>query len=243
MRVIITDSYDQLGKQAAQLISDSINEKPKLVLGLATGSTPLGTYKSLIELHQKQQVSFKQVRTFNLDEYLGLGPDHPSSYHYYMYNNLFNQIDINPDNVRIPKGLSEDLDTECADYEKEIKGVGGIDLQILGIGVNGHIGFNEPQTPFGSRTRVVDLAQETIEANARFFDNRADVPRQAISMGIRSIMHARRIVLLANGASKAWAIERSLQGPVTEDVPASVLQLHPDVTVVLDREAAASLTL
>ncbi|MCK9222106.1 MAG: glucosamine-6-phosphate deaminase [Limnochordia bacterium] len=243
MRIIITDNYDQLSKQAAQLISNSIHENPKLVLGLATGSTPLGTYKSLIDLYQKQQVSFKQVRTFNLDEYLGLGPNHPSSYHHYMYNNLFDQIDINPENVRIPRGLAEDLDRECADYEKEIEGVGGIDLQILGIGVNGHIGFNEPQTPFGSRTRVVDLAQQTIEANARFFDNKADVPRQAISMGIRSIMHARRIVLLANGASKAWAIERSLQGPVTEDVPASVLQLHPDVTVILDREAAASLTL
>ena len=241
MKLIIVENYEELSKRAAQIISDAINENPRLVLGLATGGTPLGTYRELIEMYKQGKVSFKQVRTFNLDEYLGLDPAHPSSYHHYMFTNLFNHIDMNPAQVRIPNGLAEDLAKECVEYEQAIAAAGGIDLQLLGLGVNGHIGFNEPHTPFGSVTQVVDLAQETIEANARFFERKEDVPRQAISMGIKSIMQARRILLMANGSSKAWAVQRLVQGPVTEEVPASVLQLHPDVTVLVDREAAANL--
>lgn len=240
MDVLVFPDYEALSRHAAELIAQQITEKPNSVLGLATGSTPIGTYQELVRRHREEGLSFKQVITFNLDEYLGLAGDHPASYRYFMWENLFRHVDIAEENIHIPRGDASDVEAECRAYEELLKKLGPIDLQILGIGNNGHIGFNEPGTEFGTVTQVVDLTESTIKANSRFFERVEDVPRKAISMGIKSIMQARRILLLASGEGKADAVAKAVNGPVTTELPASVLQLHPQCIFLLD-EAAASL--
>lgn len=241
MRIIVAKNYDTLSKQAAIFIAGQIIHKPNSVLGLATGSTPEGMYRELVHLHNQGLVDFRQVVTFNLDEYYGVGPQDQCSYHRYMQDNFFSHINIAPENVHIPNGLAQDAETECRNYEALIQQAGGIDLQLLGIGRNGHIGFNEPGSKFEGITHLVDLDEDTIAANARFFASPDQVPRQALSMGIKSIMGARRILLLANGSGKAQAICDMAYGSITPQVPASVLQLHPDVTVIVDEEAGSLL--
>jgi glucosamine-6-phosphate deaminase len=228
-------------KKGALEIVNQIKNKPDTVLGLATGSTPIGMYQNLVQFYRDGKVSFSQVRTFNLDEYVGIPREHPCSYFDFMQENLFKDIDIPADHISLPDGNAPDLKQECADYEERIAGSGGIDLQVLGIGHNGHIGFNEPGTPFESVTQLVNLTQSTIQANARFFENQDQVPRQALSMGIKTIMQAGKILLFAKGADKADIIQKALQGPITPEVPASVLQLHPNLYVFVDHAAAAKL--
>jgi len=239
MRVIITVNYDEMSKKAAEIVKKQIKEKPNTVLGLATGSTPLGMYKHLIEMYKRGEIDFSNVITFNLDEYIGLSPDHPQSYHYFMFHNFFNHINIKKENVHIPNGIAEDLEEECRKYEEEIEKAGGIDLQILGIGVNGHIGFNEPEESIETKTHVVTLTEDTINANKRFFKSAEEVPRKAITMGLGSIMKAKKIVLLASGKNKAEAIKETIKGQLTTKVPATVLALHPDVIIIIDKEAAS----
>lgn len=240
MNIVVVSNFDSMSEEVAKMVSAQIRQKPGSVLGLATGSSPLGVY-SLLEEYYKRGVDFSQIITFNLDEYVGLAADHPQSYRYYMEQNLFSKVNMKPENVHIPNGVARDLHEECRLYDQAIRRVGGIDLQLLGIGSNAHIGFNEPRTPFGAATHVVDLTESTIRDNARFFSSLGEVPTQAISMGIKSIMHAKNIVLMANGGSKADAIFAAVKGPVTPEVPASVLQLHPSVTVVVDQAAGSRL--
>jgi len=239
MKVIITVNYEEMSKKAAEIVKKQIKEKPNTVLGLATGSTPLGMYKHLIEMYKRGEIDFSNVITFNLDEYIGLSPDHPQSYHYFMFHNFFNHINIKKENVHIPNGIAEDLEEECRKYEEEIEKAGGIDLQILGIGVNGHIGFNEPEESIETKTHVVTLTEDTINANKRFFKSAEEVPRKAITMGLGSIMKAKKIVLLASGKNKAEAIKETIKGQLTTKVPATVLALHPDVIIIIDKEAAS----
>ena len=241
IRVIITRNYDEMSKLAAKMIADAIRSKPDVVLGLATGGTPVGCYQELVRMHREEGLDFSGVTTFNLDEYVGLPPTHEQSYHYYMDVNLFNHVNIRRENVHIPDGLAEDLERHCREYEEMIKKAGGIDLQLLGIGRNGHIGFNEPGSPFDSRTRVVKLAETTRRDNARFFKSLDEVPTHAITMGLATIMEARKIILLASGEAKADAVAKSVEGPKTVMVPASILQDHPDCTFIIDREAASKL--
>ena len=243
MDIIICNDAKEFNEKSAQILASQIQQKLNSILGLATGSTPVGMYRQLIEMYKNNQLDFEQVKTFNLDEYVGLDKDHPQSYHAFMFKNLFDHINIKKENVHLPDGKASDLEGECAAYEEKIKKAGGIDLQVLGVGHNGHIGFNEPKTPFESTTHVVELDQRTIEANSRFFDSIDEVPRKALSMGIKTIMQAKKILFMAIGADKAEIVAKALQGPVTPDVPASVLQLHPNVTVVLDKEAASKLSL
>lgn len=235
---IFVDTQEKIAELAARQYVQLLKAKPDAILGLATGSTPLGLYGELARLTEQGEISFKQARSFNLDEYVGLAPTHDQSYRYFMNENLFNKVDIIPENTRVPSGT--DI-AKAAEYDDEIAKAGGIDLQLLGIGNNGHIGFNEPNTPFGSRTHLVDLTESTRQANARFFASIDEVPTQAVTMGIRTVMNAKSIVLIAIGKAKADIIQKTLCGPVTEAVPASVLQLHPDVTVYLDHEAASLL--
>lgn len=229
-----------LSREAANCVERQLKAKPESVLGLATGSTPLPLYEELIR-RCEAGLSFARATTFNLDEYLGLPGDHPASYRHYMEQHFFSRIDIPAGQTFIPDGTAADVEAECARYEQTIREAGGIDLQILGMGRNGHIGFNEPGTPFGLRTAVVELTEDTRQANARFFDSIDEVPERAISMGIRTIMNARNIVLVVSGRDKAASVEASLAGPVTEDMPASVLQLHPNLVVLLDQDAASEL--
>lgn len=239
MKIIICANEQELDRKAAEELANHIRRNPDTVVGLATGGTPVGMYKQLIDMHKNEGLDFSRAITFNLDEYVGIPYDHPCSYHAYMNDNLFDHVNISRDNINIPDGLSESLEQACTEYEEKIKSVGGIDIQILGIGHNGHIGFNEPGTPFDSITSVVELTASTREANSRFFDSIDDVPTHAVSMGIKTIMHAKKIVLLAKGADKADAMAKALYGPVTTDVPASVLQLHPNVTVFVDEGAGS----
>ncbi|HCS73954.1 MAG TPA: glucosamine-6-phosphate deaminase [Clostridiales bacterium] len=232
---------EECDQKGAHKIIQQIKEKPNTVLGLATGSTPIGMYRNLVKSYRANEVSFSQVRTYNLDEYVGIPQDHPCSYYYFMQENLFKDIDIPAENVSLPNGNAEDLAAECKSYEERITAAGGIDLQVLGIGHNGHIGFNEPGTPFGSVTQLIDLTQSTIQANSRFFENEDQVPRQALSMGIKTIMQARKILLFAKGGEKAEIMKKALQGPVTPEVPASILQLHPNLFVFVDKAAGAKL--
>lgn len=241
MKIIIVKDEKAMSNEAARIIGRRIIEKPDIVLGLATGGTPVGTYNNLIRYYEEGLISFNKVTSFNLDEYIGLDKKSPMSYVHFMQDKLFSKVDMDEKKWFIPQGICENTEKECLDYEKKIKKAGGIDLQLLGIGVNAHIGFNEPGTDFGSRTQIVDLTQETIESNARYFYSKEEVPTQAISMGLRTIMEAKEILLLANGASKAEAIKHTVEGPITPDVPASVLQLHPNVTLIIDEEAAKEL--
>ena len=242
MEVIVKGSYDEMSKLAAELIADIIRRKPRAILGLATGSTPLGTYKELIRLHKEEGLDFSRVVTFNLDEYVGLAHDHPQSYHYFMWENLFKHININAKNVHIPDGTAKDIPAFCRWYEEQIVRAGGMDVQLLGIGGNGHIAFNEPGSSLGSRTRVKTLDEKTRGDNARFFRNMNEVPKYAITMGIGTIMDARQLILLANGAGKAEAISRTCEGPITAIVPATIVQLHPKATIVVDAQASSKLS-
>jgi glucosamine-6-phosphate deaminase len=238
MKVLVEKSYNEISKKAAYLVKQQINEKSDSVLGLPTGSTPLKMYEELIEMYERGEVDFSKVTTFNLDEYYGLPPDHPQSYNYYMWNNFFDHINIKEENVHILDGMTDNIERECLEYETKIKNAGGIDLQILGIGPNGHIGFNEPGGSLNVRTHQVDLAEETIEANSRFFDSKEKVPRKAITVGIATILKSNRILLMASGKNKARAIRETIGGYVSTEVPASLLQTHPEVTVIIDEEAA-----
>ena len=242
MQVIVKKDYDQMSKLAAQMIADVVKEDPRCVLGLATGSTPIGTYKELIRMHKKEKLDFSQVVTYNLDEYVGLNPKHNQSYWYFMYHNLFKHINIRMENVNVPSGTSDDVDAFCEWYDEQIEAAGGIDIQLLGIGGNGHIAFNEPGTAVFSRTNWVRLDKGTIADNARFFKSINDVPKYAVTMGIGTILEARKVLMLANKESKADAIAASVEGPITAMVPASALQLHPDCTVITDKAAAGNLT-
>ena len=241
MRIIIVENKEEMGKKAASLVSSQIILKPDSVLGLATGGTPLGMYKELINLYNKKEIDFKLVKTFNLDEYFGIGKENNQSYYYYMINNLFKFIDIPEENINMPNGSAKDIIEECIRYEKAIRQAGGIDIQVLGIGTNGHIGFNEPDVNFEAQTHLVKLEESTIQANSIYFKTKEEVPTTAVSMGIKTIMNSRKIVLLANGYSKADAIYGTINGKINPNLPASILQLHPDVTLILDKDAASKL--
>jgi glucosamine-6-phosphate deaminase len=241
VEVIISETYEELGKAAARKVAETLNSKPDAVLGLATGSTPLGLYRELIRMHREDGLDFSQVRTFNLDEYVGLRGDHPQSYHYFMHENLFKHINIARQNIYIPSGSTDNYEAFCKWYEQRIVECGGIDLQVLGIGSDGHIAFNEPSSSLGSRTRIKTLARQTIEDNARFFATPEEVPIYAITMGVGTILEAHEIILLAGGKSKASAVAGAIEGPVTSMNTASALQLHRDATFFLDREAAGEL--
>lgn len=239
--MIVADDYESMSKRAGEIVIEEMKRKPDIVLGLATGSTPEGLYEELIKAYRQGQIDFSRLKTFNLDEYIGLPPAHSQSYWRFMFEKLFEQVNINYRNIHVPDGMTEDIDGFCKDYEEKIRGAGGIDLQILGIGVNGHIGFNEPGSPSGSRTKKVELTEETIRANSRFFESEDQVPRYAISMGQATIIETKKIILLASGKNKADAIAKAVEGPITEEVPASILQSHPDATVIVDREAGSKL--
>ncbi len=241
MKVIVTKDYTQMCKLASRIFAAQITLKPESVLGLATGSTPVGMYNELVEMYKEGRVDFSKVRTVNLDEYAGLDGSNDQSYRYFMNHNLFDHINIDKDNTNVPNGVAADLQAECERYEQVVADMGGVDIQLLGIGNNGHIAFNEPCEEFPEKTHIVDLTQNTIEANARFFSSMDEVPKKALTMGIGTIMKAKKIVLLANGAKKAQTIYDTVYGPITPKVPASVLRLHPDVTIFADEEAAALL--
>ena len=241
MRIYQAETYTAMSRRAANIISAQVIYKPDCVLGLATGGTPVGLYKQLVDWYNKGDLSFAETRSVNLDEYLGLSPHHEQSYRYFMQVNLFDHIDIKPENTHVLNGLAKDPDAECRAYNQLIRDLGGIDLQLLGMGHNGHIAFNEPGENFGLETHVVDLTERTIDANQRFFERREDVPRHALSMGIKNIMNARRILMVVSGEDKAEAVYKAFAGPVTKQVPASVLQLHPDVTLVGDKAALSKL--
>ncbi|MEC9488693.1 MAG: glucosamine-6-phosphate deaminase [Halanaerobium sp.] len=238
MRLHIVEDYQEMSKKAATIVASQVTLKPESVLGLATGSTPLGMYRNLVQMYRDDIIDLSEVVTFNLDEYLGLGPEHPQSYHHYMHKNFFNQVNIPEDNIHLPQGNSENIEQVCREYDRKIARYKGIDLQVLGIGVNGHIGFNEPDNKLKTATHQVRLTEDTIKANSRFFSSEEEVPRRAVSMGMGSIMQARMILLLASGKQKALAIKNSISGEITTEVPASLLQLHPEVITIVDREAA-----
>src|SRR3954469_2454259 len=241
MEVIIQRDYAEMSKVAADIVAELLNTKPNAVLGMATGSTPLGLYQELVRLHNKEQLDFSRVTTFNLDEYVGLNVNHPQSYHFFMHEHFFRHVNIPPHNINIPSGTTSNYPAFCQWYEGRIAESGGIDLQILGIGTDGHIAFNEPCSSLSSRTRLKTLARQTIDDNARFFERRDDVPIYAITMGVGTILEARKILLLASGANKAGAIAAAVEGPVTSMITASALQMHPDTTVYVDEPAAGKL--
>lgn len=237
MKLLKTRDYEDMSRKAANLISAQVILKPDCVLGLATGSTPIGTYKELVERYNNGDLDFSKVKSVNLDEYKGLPRDNDQSYYYFMYNNLFKHVNISLDNVNLPNGMEPDSAVECARYDKVIDSMGGIDLQLLGLGHNGHIGFNEPASYFPTTTHCVDLTEMTIEANKRFFADINDVPRQAYTMGVKTIMSAKKVLMLVSGEGKAEILHKIVCGPITPEVPASVLQLHPDVTIIADEAA------
>ncbi len=242
MVIQVFENEQQVAKAGAALVAAQLLAEPQSVLGLATGSTPLGIYDELVNLYDDGVISFAEVTSFNLDEYLGLDRHHEQSYFRYMVDHLFGKINILPDAINIPDGTAADPEAECERFEELIAAANYIDLQILGLGRNGHIGFNEPNTYFPKATHVVDLTEDTIQANARFFDNFEDVPKQAISMGIGTIMEAGRIILIATGSSKAEAVKAMIEGHIDPVCQASILQIHPDVTILLDQDAASLLS-
>ena len=242
MEVIIKADYDAMSREAAFIIADLVQHRPNCVLGLATGSTPIGLYKELIRMHKDEGLDFSKVITFNLDEYVGLPPSHEQSYHYFMHDNLFNHINIPEENIHVPSGTAVDSIEFCDWYEDQIELFGGIDIQVLGIGGDGHIAFNEPTSSLASRTRMKTLDEETIKDNARFFDgDETKVPRYAITMGVGTIMEARQCLILCNGEKKAKTIAAAIEGPVTSQVTASVLQMHPNTVAILDEPASTEL--
>ncbi len=232
MNFITTESYDEMSRHAAKIIAAQITMKPDSVLGLATGSTPIGIYRQLIEWYKNGDLDFSKVTSVNLDEYMGLSGDNDQSYRYYMNNNFFNHINIDKSRTFVPNATADDIEAECKWYDENIHNLGGIDVQLLGIGLDGHIGFNEPDKCFIKPTHAVELDESTIEANARFFEKISDVPTSAVTMGIGAIMQAKKVILVANGANKKEILEKSFFGPITPEVPASILQLHSDVTVI-----------
>lgn len=242
MEIIIRENYEEMSQLAARLIARVVRNRPRAVLGLATGGTPEGCYAELVRMHREEGLDFSQIVTFNLDEYVGLPETHEQSYHRFMWDKLFDHINVTAANVHIPDGNAEDLHEACSEYEMQIDEHGGLDLQLLGIGTNGHIAFNEPGTSLGSRTRIKTLTEQTRKDNSRFFDSLEEVPRYAVSMGIGTILESSKLLLLASGANKADAVAAAVEGPITASVPASAIQLHPDVTVIVDRPAAAKLT-
>ena len=239
MRLIQTKDYHEASRQVANIISAQVILKPDSVLGLATGSSPIGAYQQLIEWYNKGDVDFSRVCSVNLDEYVGLAPSHEQSYAYFMHHNFFDFINIKPENVHLPDGLDPDAEGQGEKYDALIRSLGGVDLQLLGIGRDGHIGFNEPCGEFVKGTHCVELTQDTREANARFFGSIDLVPKTAYTMGILDIMQARRVLMIASGSSKAAILKDAFWGPVTPQIPASILQLHPDFTLVADEEALA----
>ena len=237
MKLIRATDYQDMSRKAANIISAQIIMKPNAVIGLATGSTPLGLYAQLIDWYKKGDLDFSQVTTVNLDEYRGLPRTHEQSYWYFMHKNLFDHINIKPENVHVPNGMESDAEKMGGEYDAMIESLGGIDLQLLGIGSDGHIGFNEPGSAFELGTHCVDLTEKTISDNARFFESIDQVPRQAYSMGIKSIMQAKKVLMVVNGKNKAETVRKAFFGPVTPEVPASILQMHPDFTLIGDAEA------
>lgn len=239
MRIIIEKDYESMSQKAALLTAGQIALKPDSILGLATGGTPLGMYKNLIKMYHKNKIDFSKIKTFNLDEYCGLDPQDPNSYHYYMYHNFFNKINIKEKNIHIPNGKAKNFKKECSSYEQKIVESSGIDLQVLGIGNNGHIGFNEPAENLNAVTGVVNLTPETITANSRFFASQAKVPQKAISMGMATILKTDKIILLASGKKKAQAIRKTINCSISTKVPASFLQTHSEVVIILDKDSAS----
>lgn len=243
MLVYIKENFDEMSKDGARIVAELVRKKPNCVLGFATGGTPLGMYKELIRLHKNEGLDFSKITTFNLDEYVGLPPEHDQSYHYFMWENLFKHINVDRRFVHIPMGMAEDIGVFCEWYEKQIEKAGGIDLQILGIGANGHIAFNEPGSSLGSRTRIKTLTGTTREANARFFKSPNEVPKYAITMGVGTIMDAKQLLLLASGEGKAEAIATTCEGPITAKCPATIVQMHRYAFVIVDKAAASKLTM
>jgi len=242
MKIIRAKDYKDMSRKAANIISAQVIMKPNCVLGLATGGTPVGAYAQLVDWYNKGDLDFSEVTTVNLDEYRGLPKEHPESYWSFMHRNLFDHVNIDPAHINLPDGTNMDAEAECKRYDEVIRSVGGVDLQLLGIGHDGHIGFNEPHDAFDLGTHCVDLAQETIEANKRFFDGNEDlVPKQAYTMGIKTIMQARKVLVVANGLAKAKAVKAVVSGPVTPECPGSILQMHPDCILVADEEALSLL--
>jgi glucosamine-6-phosphate deaminase len=242
MLLILKSNAEEVGRAAARIIANAVRRNPAVRLGLATGGTMIGMYKELVRFHHAESLDFSRVVTFNLDEYLGLAPNHPESFRYFMQQHLFSQVNLQPQNIHVPDGSIKGRYQEyCASYEQAIRDAGGIDLQILGIGRNGHIGFNEPTSSLGSRTRLKVITKGTVEDNRKFFGPAEQVPECSITMGIGTILDARRVLLLATGAAKAASIAEAIEGPVTASVPASALQWHPDVTFIIDRDAGSRL--
>lgn len=241
MKIYKAKDYKDMSRKAANIISAQVIMKPNCVLGLATGSTPIGTYDQLVEWYNKGDLDFSEVTTVNLDEYKGLPRTNDQSYYYFMHQHLFDRVNIDPERTNVPNGMEPDAEKECGRYEELIRSLGGMDLQLLGLGHNGHIGFNEPGEAFEKETHCVDLTESTIEANKRFFASADDVPKQAYTMGIKTIMQAKKILIVVNGENKADIVERAFFGPVTPEVPASILQLHNDVTLVGDEAALAKI--
>ncbi len=241
MEVKIKPTYEMMSQAAAQEVARLLNTKPNAVLGMATGSTPLGLYQELVRMHREEGLDFSQVTTFNLDEYVGLAPNHPQSYHHFMHENFFQHVNVPKQNIYIPSGNTSNYPAFCAWYERRIDECGGIDIQILGIGSDGHVAFNEPGSSLSSRTRLKTLAKQTIDDNARFFDRAEDVPIYAITMGVGTILESDQLLLLANGENKAWAVAAAVEGPVTGMVTASALQMHPNSLVFADDAAAGQL--
>lgn len=241
MKIYKAKDYKDMSRKAANIISAQVIMKPNCVLGLATGSTPIGTYDQLVEWYNKGDLDFSEVTTVNLDEYKGLPRTNDQSYYYFMHQHLFDRVNIDPERTNVPNGMEPDAEKECGRYEELIRSLGGVDLQLLGLGHNGHIGFNEPGEAFEKETHCVDLTESTIEANKRFFASADDVPKQAYTMGIKTIMQAKKIMIVVNGENKADIVERAFFGPVTPEVPASILQLHNDVTLVGDEAALAKI--
>ncbi|MBE7023289.1 MAG: glucosamine-6-phosphate deaminase [Ruminococcaceae bacterium] len=237
MRVIVCDNYEEVSKQAAKIVASQLVLKPDSVLGLATGSTPVGMYNILSEMNKNGEIDFKDVTSFNLDEYYPMAAEHDQSYRYFMNENLFNGININMENTHVLSGTTDDPEKECADFEKMIDAAGGIDLQVLGIGQNGHIGFNEPDTFLYANTHLTDLTENTIQANSRFFEKIEDVPTQALTMGIATILKSKRIIILASGSNKREAVTDLIEGEISTNNPASMLKVHNDVIVICDKEA------
>lgn len=241
MEIYIVEDYNELSKKAAEILKGEIKNKKDLILGLATGSTPEGMYAELVKMYDNNELDFSEVTTFNLDEYYGLEQDHPQSYYYFMQKHLLSKVNVKKENINIPCGTTNDVNSTSCEYDDKIEKAGGIDIQVLGIGVNGHIGFNEPGDVFVGETHLVDLTPETLDANARFFTSFEEVPKEAITMGMKSIINAKKIVLLASGENKAEAIRMTLEGPITPKVPASILQLHNNLIVIVDKEAGSKI--